>query len=237
MGTIFFRNLNKLKNLYSPGRSDRQFCLQFNIPPGRFSDWKRGSAPTTDWLSKLAERFDKSVNWFIEEHSDEEEEVRVPEMIGSETDEGDDVAFSSSPIYLRNSHDGSEALGFNVSYSGDEITAVMGLVLGKARDFKQLEIVLISSDAMEPFIMNGDFVLLDGTQKNIFHVTKGPFHKPVWAIRKEGRYYLKHITPVHVTEGARFLLSCANSKYEDIYVDPLSILILGRVIWSCREWS
>ncbi len=88
----------------------------------------------------------------------------------------------------------------------------------------------VVGDSMEPDIWNGDTVLIDESQREI--IAGGMF-----AVGIEQEVFLKYLLRIP----GKLVLQSRNERYAPIEVDMNgdlagTVRIIGRVVWSCREY-
>ncbi len=96
---------------------------------------------------------------------------------------------------------------------------------GSANNMVAMEVF---GHSMEPEIKDGDTVLLDQSQVNIFAGA-------VYAIGIEDTILVKRLEK----HPNKLVLCSDNNEYEPIYLDAADmekVRIIGKVIWSCREY-
>jgi len=89
----------------------------------------------------------------------------------------------------------------------------------------------VTGDSMEPVLMDRDSVLIDESQRSI--IAGG-----IFAVGIEHEVYVKYL---HRLPG-KLVLKSKNPEYDPIEVDmdgELSddVRIIGRIVWSCREYT
>ena len=98
---------------------------------------------------------------------------------------------------------------------------------GRARKMVLMD---VAGDSMEPVLMDSDTVLIDESQQEI--IAGGLF-----AVGIEQEVYVKYL---HRVPG-KLILKSKNQEYDPIEVDmngeiSSAVRIIGRVVWSCREY-
>jgi len=95
---------------------------------------------------------------------------------------------------------------------------------------KRMVLMDVAGDSMEPVLMDSDTVLIDEGQNEI--ISGGLF-----AVSVESEVFVKYLDRIP----GKLVLRSKNDRYEPIEVDMNgqisdSVRIIGRVIWSCREY-
>lgn len=94
----------------------------------------------------------------------------------------------------------------------------------------QMVMMRVEGDSMSPAIENGDVVLIDQSQT-------APRAGSIYAVGVEDVVYLKQFD----ARPGKIILSSFNLAYPPFEIDAQgdlesSVRIIGRLIWSCREW-
>ena len=102
--------------------------------------------------------------------------------------------------------------------------------LRRKGNIREMVLMRVDGDSMEPEVRNGDVVLIDQSQK-------APRAGSIFAVGVEDVVYLKKLD----TEPGKIVLSSFNPDYQPFEIDTRgdlesNVRIIGRVIWSCREW-
>lgn len=95
---------------------------------------------------------------------------------------------------------------------------------------KRMVLMDVAGDSMEPDIWSGDTVLIDESQNEI--IAGGLF-----AVGLDQEVYVKYLDKIP----GKLVLRSKNPQYTPIEVDMNgeisgSVRIIGRVVWSCREY-
>lgn len=95
---------------------------------------------------------------------------------------------------------------------------------------KRMVLMDVAGDSMEPVLMDSDTVLIDESQNEV--IAGGLF-----AIGIDQEVYVKYLDKIP----GKLILRSRNERYTPIEVDMNgeisgSIRIIGRVVWSCREY-
>ena len=101
--------------------------------------------------------------------------------------------------------------------------------LSRKGNQKEMVLMRVSGDSMEPEIKNGDVVLLDKSQTS-------PLPGRIYAVGVEDMVYLKRVD----ARPGKIVLYSDNKDYAPIEVDTRGDMenqarIIGRAIWWCRE--
>lgn len=95
---------------------------------------------------------------------------------------------------------------------------------------KNMVLMGVVGDSMEPSLLDGDTVLIDESQNEI--ITGGFF-----AVGIESEVFVKNLDRIP----GKLVLRSQNARYAPIEIDmdgdlASSVRIIGRVVWSCREY-
>ena len=101
--------------------------------------------------------------------------------------------------------------------------------LARKGNHKEMVLMRVSGDSMEPEIKDGDVVLLDQSQKS-------PLPGRIYAVGVEDMVYLKRID----AQPGKLILYSDNAAYKPLEIDTRGDMehqarIIGRAIWWCRE--
>jgi phage repressor protein C with HTH and peptisase S24 domain len=273
--TVFFNNLTKLQHELAYDLSDRQFCLRFNIAPDRYSEWKRGSMPSTLWLRRLAKNFNKSIDWFLTDHS-EEETTKIADHVSQRvkhrarnvgtrphsaltpplTNHTRCLALDISDDEIKNIQEigpyslvarveqrlsaGGGSFAIDETHVEEKLAFSTRYLCSKVEDRSRVLLVFISGDSMSPIIQDGDLVLLDRSQTDVVKYNRLALHRnddhpPIYAVREDSRFWLKHVDVVEKGHTLILRLVSANPAYTPIETSVSDVEILGRVVWFCRD--
>lgn len=95
---------------------------------------------------------------------------------------------------------------------------------------KKMVLMDVTGESMEPVLMDCDTVLIDESQREI--IDGGLF-----AVGLDQEVFVKYLIRVP----GKLVLKSKNSEYDPIEVDmngeiSSSVRIIGRIVWSCREY-
>ena len=169
-----------------------------------------------NWIVKLYRTFNLNPKWietgtgrvFMDQHSN------------------DDVAFKAIPIVAARlsagtgSFDTEETITDYLSFQTKWLSTK-----GSASNMVAMEVF---GQSMEPVIREGDTVLIDQSQK---HILAGA----IYAVGVEDTILIKRLEK----HPNKLVLNSDNKDYEPIFLDKDqmdTVRIIGKVIWSCREY-
>lgn len=93
---------------------------------------------------------------------------------------------------------------------------------------KDLVLMDVSGDSMEPGIMHGDTVLIDQSSKALHS-------ESVYAVGYEDSIYIKRVL---VRDDACIVLLSDNHKYSPLYIHEQELdtfRVIGKLVWLCRD--
>ncbi len=102
--------------------------------------------------------------------------------------------------------------------------------LRRKGNISEMVLMRVAGDSMSPAIEDGDVVLIDQSQI-------APRAGDIYAVGVEDVVYLKRLN----AQPGKIILSSFNPDYPPFEIDTRgdlesNVRIIGRVIWSCREW-
>jgi len=94
-------------------------------------------------------------------------------------------------------------------------------------DPRNMSLIRVSGDSMEPTLYSGDIVLVDHN-RNYIDPQGG-----IYAIAMDDIIMIKRLQMIYPSKKIRVISD--NPKYETFEIDPENIIINGKVIWFARE--
>lgn len=236
------------------GLKQEDFARSLDVHPATLNNYLQGKRlPTTDFVECLATKYGVSPSWLIMgvDHSDIPEPYKSPIA-----DLGDAMALfkaaeanPSSKLarsleeYVRSRRCDVDLIyvpmvearisagtgSFQTEAGSERLYAFRSDFLNRKGQPKQMVLMRVSGDSMEPEIKHGDTVLIDKSQCE-------PRPGIIYAVRVGELIYLKVVDAL--PDG--LVLKSINIKYDPMKVDMRGDLadgvsIMGRVIWWCRE--
>ena len=199
--------------------SEKLRLLGRKVSAQQISSWERGDySPSRKNLSAICEVFSLDMNYFTEKSGQRE----TPPVPHSETDlpKGFSLvgkrkgAISAGPG-LRPDND----VDFRLAFRNDWLEQFGGA--------KQLFVVKVEGDSMEPSLLEGDNVLIN---KNINAIGAGG---GIFAINWNKMTLVKRLQMN--PQKNEIIIKSDNANYDSITVKPDEIEIEGKVIWYGRE--
>ena len=175
---------------------------------------KKGSVPA-NWLLELFRRHGLNPDWLAGGNG--------PELL--RPDDGNDGTFLPVPkVQARLCAGGGS---FEVSARIEGYYSFRKKWLGIKGAAKQMVLMDVFGNSMTPEIKDGDTVLIDQSQKDIFAGT-------IYAVGIDDTIMVKRIEK----HPGKLVLLSDNKEYAPIFLDENeinSVRIIGKVIWICRE--
>jgi phage repressor protein C with HTH and peptisase S24 domain len=197
--------------------SEKLKLLGRKVSAQQISSWERGDySPSRKNLSAICEVFSLDMNYFTEKSG------QGQTLPHSETDLPNEFslvdkrkgAISAGPG-LRPDND----VDFRLAFRNDWLDQFGGA--------KQLFVIKVEGDSMEPSLLEGDTVLIN---KNANAIGAGG---GIFAINWNKMILVKRLQMNPQTE--KIIIKSDNSNYDSIVVKPDEIEIEGKVIWYGRE--
>ncbi|UJX43071.1 helix-turn-helix domain-containing protein [Desulfovibrio sp. JY] len=222
--------------------NDSELARILNItPPSVGTARKRRKIPS-GWVEKIAETFDVSADWLF---------------FGKGLKQSDNA--QTAPAEAQNaclippgepqwmSPEAAPAMGYSLIpkvkarlCAGTGSLETEGEVIGYyafKTDFlrrkgrpKKMVLMDITGDSMSPVLMDRDSVLIDESQNEI--IAGG-----IFAVGIDSEVYVKYLDKIP----GKLILRSKNTEYHPIEVDMNgelsdSVRVIGRIVWSCREY-
>jgi phage repressor protein C with HTH and peptisase S24 domain len=168
------------------------------------------------WIVKLYRKFGFNPKWietgignvFIHTQSDHDTEFKYIPKVAARLSAGTGSFESNEEI--------TDYLSFQAKWLSNK---------GSANNMVAMEVF---GQSMEPVIKEGDTVLIDQSQKNILAGA-------IYAVGVDDTILVKRLEK----HPDKLVLCSDNKDYEPIYLereDTDKVRIIGKVIWSCREY-
>ncbi|MCP3944620.1 MAG: LexA family transcriptional regulator [Desulfobacteraceae bacterium] len=168
------------------------------------------------WIVKLYRRFKLNPEWM---------ETGVGSVFLN-TDSGYDIAYKQIPKVAARLSAGTGS--FECDQQICEYLSFQSSWLARKGSAASMVAMEVFGNSMEPVIREGDTVLIDQSQNNIIAGA-------IYAVGVEDTILVKRLEK----HPDKLVLSSDNKEFAPIYLDAPSlskVRILGRVIWSCREY-
>jgi phage repressor protein C with HTH and peptisase S24 domain len=211
MDTISERLLQIIDKFSGGNRA--KFCKNAGIPPSTLQSYITGRMPHGDHLKRICEFYKVDINWLLTGEG-------FPYIIGEEKEgEFDNIPLAEARL---NAGGGSVVLseGFNESYSfrKDWVAKI-------ATSRKNLVLMFVQGDSMEPAIMDDDIVMIDRGRLDI-HTGR------IYAVGVSDTIMIKRL---ELLPDQKFNVISDNKRYSPYIIGCDAIRIIGQVIWFARE--
>lgn len=196
--------------------SQSELAQQLEINRSGITHARNSNKIPDKWIVKLYRKFGLNPEWvetgtgnvFIHEHSDTDIEFKsIPKVT---------ARLSAGTGSFESRENVTEYLSFQTKWLTGK---------GSASSMVAMEVF---GQSMEPVIKEGDTVLIDQSQKNILAGA-------IYAVGVEDTILVKRLEK----HPDKLVLTSDNKDYEPIYLEGEEtdkLRILGKVIWSCREY-
>lgn len=124
--------------------------------------------------------------------------------------------------------------GGTIPYTDDERSSpviIHGPTL-KRRNARGLQAFQVGGDSMEPVIAAGGLVIADTSQNDLRQIKDGALYVLCWDLH-DGECAVKILR--WAEKGRLLSIESANPFYAPVFKSVDDIILVGRVIWSCRE--
>jgi phage repressor protein C with HTH and peptisase S24 domain len=195
----------------------KEFSQRVGIPYTTMLDYCKGkSLPGAESLEKIATVFHVSLNWLLTgegepfvkkpvEKADVEDFVYVPVVSGRISAGGGLIPDTSIELRLAFRRDWIQRHG----------------------DPRNMSLIRVSGDSMEPTLYSGDIVLVDHN-RNYIDPQGG-----IYAIAIDDIIMIKRLQMIYPAMKIRIISD--NPRYETFELEPDRVVINGKVIWFGRE--
>lgn len=196
--------------------SQSELAKELGINRSGITHARNKNAIPDKWIVKLYKRFGLNPDW-------------IETGIGSaflRTQSQEDVEFKYIPKVAARLSAGTGSFDCD-----DDVTDVLSFptkwlsMKGSAKEMVAMEVF---GQSMEPVIREGDTVLVDQSQKNVLAGA-------IYAVGVEDTILVKRLEK----HPNKLVLCSDNKDYEPIYLEKEemeTVRIIGKVIWSCREY-
>jgi phage repressor protein C with HTH and peptisase S24 domain len=196
--------------------SQSDFARELEINRSGITHARHNNKIPDKWIVKLYRKFGLNPQWietgignvFIQAQSDHDVEFKYIPKVGARLSAGNGSFECDDRV--------TDYLSFQTKWLSGK---------GSANDMVAMEVF---GQSMEPVIREGDTVLIDQSQKNILAGA-------IYAVGVEDTILVKR-----VEKHPNKLVLCSDNKdYEPIYLtreEADRVRIVGKVIWSCREY-
>ncbi|MCK5836959.1 MAG: helix-turn-helix transcriptional regulator [Desulfobacula sp.] len=197
-------------------RSQSELAKELEIDRSGITHARNKNKLPDKWIVKLYRKFGFNPQWietgignvFLRTHSDDDVEFKyIPRVV---------ARLSAGTGSFECDENVKDYLSFQTKWLAAK---------GSANNMVAMEVF---GQSMEPVIREGDTVLIDQSQKNILAGA-------IYAVGVEDTILVKRLEK----HPNKLVLCSDNKDYDPIYLereDADKIRIIGKVIWSCREY-
>lgn len=232
---------DRLKSLRGK-KSQADFAMEIGVSLATYSRYERGeNTPDADALLKIHEATSADISWLLMGNASSNPPrdawgdagggrgfESVVSTCRPRTISGPDHEIVLVPMVearLSAGHGSFETQG-----AGERQYSFRFDFLCRKGQIDHMVLMRVEGDSMSPDIRGNDVVLIDQSQTQ-------PRAGNVYAVGIEDMVYLKMIDAAP----GKLVLSSYNAAYEPFEIDTRgdlesNVRIIGRVVWSCREW-
>lgn len=217
--------IDKLKLSYS------KFSQITKIPYASIQNYVYGKrVPTIENLQKIHIHLNVNLNWLLTGEGDMF--IKPPaQTIGETPAEYKENKFIGEDFVLIPMVSGKISAGKGLAPIEDaEIVLKLAFRLEwikRKGDYTKMSLIRVEGDSMEPTLLCGDIVLVDGNRNFI------DLHGGIYAIFVNDSIMIKRVQ-ILLKEKALKIIS-DNPKYEPIILSPEEVHVIGKIIWIGRE--
>lgn len=222
--------------------NDSELARILNITPPSVGTAKKRRKIPSGWIEKISETFSVSADWlFFGAGPMRAGNAQIPPA------EAQITGFATEDDLQWMSPEAAPSMGYSLVpkvsarlAAGTGSLETEGNVEGyyafkldflKRKGFpKKMVLMDVAGDSMEPVLMDRDTVLIDESQNSI--ISGGLF-----AVGVDQEVFVKYLDKIP----GKLVLRSRNERYAPIEVDmnghlAESVRVIGRVVWSCREY-
>ncbi|MFI3256508.1 MAG: S24 family peptidase [Psittacicella sp.] len=198
-----------------------EFAKLIDVSPSAINGWEIRNVIGRQSSVKISKMFGLNFNWLL---TGEGNPMDTAQQEVKEIDLSVD-SYERVNLYNVNLSAGRE-IGFQfVSAQQPEILLSKAWFKRNGLYPSNLKAMYVKGDSMEPFLMNGDIVMIDVSDTELYD-------GGVFAVSYNENLYIKEIA--RRSDGI-YLIS-QNPKYEDVRISNLKnskFIVLGRQVWRC----
>lgn len=203
------------------GEKQDDFVRELNVSTVTLANYMNNSRkPDSEFLLSLKRKLNISLDWLLTGESSRETSGIFPEKESEvEFIPMVEARLSAGCGSLETSGESERGYAFRKDF------------LARKGNYKNMVLMRVSGDSMEPEIYNNDVVLIDQSKKDIFPGR-------IFAVGFEEAIYLKRIDMLP----GKIVLKSANLAYPPVELDVRGqcedfFRVIGRVLWSGREYK
>ena len=203
--------------------TQKDFAEKINIPQSTLSSIENEKwFPSSEIILSLVQNTDINLYWLLTGKG--EMFIGRPEPAESYNKQGTEEDFILVPVMSGEISDGGglipdETIELRLAFRRDWIK--------RHGDPRNMSLIRVKGDSMEPTFYSGDLVLVDHS-KNYLDPQGG-----VYAISIDNHIMIKRLQILYPERKIKVISD--NPKYESFIVHPDELIINGKVIWFARE--
>lgn len=206
-------------------KNDAALAKQFGVKPNTVTNWRTRNSIPYDYIVSLCEEEGWSLNWLLTGQT-ATKQIGIENKSQKKDLGGREHEAENGYTYIPQvSGKISAGKGFAPENSIEMKVAFRKEWIARKGNAKNMVLVKVSGDSMEPTLLNGDLVLVD-RGRNYLEPQGG-----VYAIALDDVIMIKRIQPI----GDRVKIISDNKMYEPFEVTVDQVKINGKVIWFARE--
>jgi phage repressor protein C with HTH and peptisase S24 domain len=210
-----FKEIKKLK-------TDTELAEFLGIKQNTISTWK--SRNTID-LSKIIEECNVRESMYVLYGEDitELENIAYRDTVNEADEKNIKNDFVTIPLMSGRISAGT---GLLAQEGADTCMCFRKEWINKKGDPKNMSLIMVSGDSMQPTLSNGDVVLIDHS-RNYIH------DYGIYAICVDDSILIKRLQPF----GNKVQIISDNSKYPPLVLDAADVVINGKALWYAHDLS
>ncbi len=197
----------------------------FDMPLRTYQSYEYGQrVPPSHALSSIARKFGTTVEWILTGVDERADKEMGKGVLQKEPSPGEKLGQDFTYIPQVSGRI-SAGKGFTPENSIEMRVAFRKEWIARKGNAKNMVLIKVSGDSMEPTLLNGDLVLID-RGRDYFEPQGG-----IYAIALDDTIMIKRVQLV----GDRVKVISDNKMYEPFEVEADHVKINGKVIWFARE--
>lgn len=185
---------------------------------------KRGRMPI-EWLFEIYQEYRVSIDWLLSGRGPMYEKDRIKSEAPTAAHADD---YTYIPLYDLKAAAGTGEVVYQEDVRDFLCFKTQWIKTNLRGAPKDLFLLHVKGDSMEPTLRSGDIVLVDGSITN-------PQEEGIYLVRLDSAIMVKR---VQILEGNRIEMTSDNERYKPIAVDTrgrADLAVIGRVVWYGRK--
>ena len=204
-------------------KNDAALARVLDVSPKKLSVWKLRNFMPYELLVTLCRHYDLSLDWVVTETGRAKRRPGGAVQVAKTP-----VQYGSGFVFVPQMRGDISASGGLVPDNAVELKiAFRREWIERRGDPKNMSLIRVSGDSMEPTLQSGDLALVDHGRNYV-----DP-HGGIYAISMNQTIMIKRIQVIPTTGKLRIISN--NARYEPTDADPDQIRVDGKVIWFGRE--